>query len=66
MPPGLIDTNVFLHAAAGDRHGQECERFLNDVEQGRTSVVLDVLVVHELSHALPRYRQQMKRVDVAA
>ena len=66
MPVGLIDTNVFLHAQTHDSLSAECLAFLDELEQGRIEAYLDVLVVHELTYALPRYRKQMTRADVAA
>ena len=66
MSAGLIDTNVLVHAQTRDALGAECLAFLNAVEAGEIQVYLDVLVVHELTYVLPRYRQQMGRADVAA
>jgi predicted nucleic acid-binding protein len=62
---GMLDTNVFLHAHATDAHSAECQRLLSAVANGATMTILDPLVVHELSYALPRLRKQMTRVDVA-
>lgn len=65
MPDGLVDTSVFLHAQTHDVHAEECVRFLEAVRQGRVHVRLEPLVLHELSYALPRYRRQMTRAQVA-
>ncbi|MCC7369281.1 MAG: type II toxin-antitoxin system VapC family toxin [Chloroflexi bacterium] len=63
--PGLLDTNIFLHAHTTDAHSQECQRFILALEIGRVRARLEPMVVHELSYALPRYLQQMTRADVA-
>jgi predicted nucleic acid-binding protein len=62
---GLIDTNVFIHAQASDARSEECLRFLEAVERGEIRARLDPLVAHELTYALPHYRQGMTRADVA-
>ncbi len=63
--PGLVDTNVFIHAQSSDALSEECRGFLRAVEAGRLSVRLDPLVVHELTYALPHYRKGMTRAEVA-
>lgn len=65
MTEGLLDTNVFIHAHASDRHTEECRRFLGALEAGRVKARLEPLILHELSYALPHYIKQMKRADVA-
>jgi len=65
-PPGRLDTNVFIHAQTNDRCGEECRRFLRALELGTVQAVLDPIVLHEVSYALPRYLQQLTRPDVAA
>lgn len=65
MPDGYLDTNVFIHAYARDPFTEECRRFLLAVERGRLRAVLDPVVIHELSYALPRYLKQLTREDVA-
>jgi predicted nucleic acid-binding protein len=62
---GILDTNVFLHAHATDNHSAECRRLLTAVANGQTTAIVDPLVAHELSYALPRLRKQMTRADVA-
>jgi predicted nucleic acid-binding protein len=62
---GLLDTNVFLHAQAQDRHSAECRRFLAALEGGRVRARLEPPVLHELSYALPHYIKQLSRQDVA-
>jgi predicted nucleic acid-binding protein len=64
MTPGLLDTNVFIHAHASDRWAAECRAFLTAVESGRVTAVLEPLVLHELSYALPHYVKQMTRDQV--
>lgn len=64
MTPGLLDTNVFIHAHASDRWTAECREFLNAVERGSVSVTIEPLVLHELSYALPHYVKQMTRDQV--
>lgn len=60
-----MDTNVFIHAHASDRHSDECRRFLSAVEEGRVKARVDPLILHELSYALPHYIKRMTRTDVA-
>jgi predicted nucleic acid-binding protein len=64
--PGLLDTNVFVHAYTTDAHSEECLSFLAAVERGEVEARLEPLVVHELSYVLPRYLKQMSRDDLAA
>jgi predicted nucleic acid-binding protein len=64
-PPGLLDTNVFIHAYANDVASEECRQFLTAVESGTRQVQLDPLVLHELSYALPRYVKQLTRSGIA-
>jgi predicted nucleic acid-binding protein len=66
MPDGLLDTNVFVHAHTSDRHSAECRRFLAALELGAVQAVIEPLVLHELSYALPHYLRQMSRQDIAA
>lgn len=65
MADGLLDTNVFIHSHAGDSFTQECRGFLAALEQGSVHAVLEPVVLHELSYALPHYVKQMTREDVA-
>jgi predicted nucleic acid-binding protein len=64
MEDGLLDTNVFIHAYANDRHTAECRRFLLALERGDVKAYMDPLVLHELSYALPRFVKQMTRAQV--
>ncbi len=64
MMPGLIDTNVFIHAQTTDQRSEECRRFLRAVQEGRITVRLEALVLHELTYALPHYRTHMSRADI--
>jgi predicted nucleic acid-binding protein len=64
--PGLLDTNVFVHAHARDSATQECRLFLMGLEAGRVRARIEPIVLHELSYALPHYLKQMERADVAA
>lgn len=63
--PGLLDTNLFVHAHTNDDATEECQAFLAALEQGRVRAHLDPLVLHELSYALPRYVRQLTREGVA-
>ena len=65
MTDGYIDTSVFLHAQAHDQHTEACQALLRAAAEGRVSVSLDPLVVHELTYVLPRYVKGMPRSDVA-
>ena len=56
---------LFIHAYAHDPFTEECRRFLLALEGGRVRAVLDPVVIHELSYALPRYLKQLTREDVA-
>jgi len=64
MTPGMLDTNVFIHAHASDRWTAECRAFLTAVESGSVTAVLEPMVLHELSCALPHYVKQMTRDQV--
>ena len=63
--PGLLDTNIFLHAHASDVHADECRQLLALLEAGRVRARLEPMVLHELSYVLPRYVKQMTKQDVA-
>ena len=65
MVEGLLDTNVFIHAQTTDHLSEECRRFLVAVERGEIRARLEPVVIHELSYALKRYRQQMTRDQIA-
>jgi predicted nucleic acid-binding protein len=65
MNEGVLDTNVLIHSHTGDQHADECRRFLTAVARGEITAVVDPLVAHEITYALPRLRQQMTRADVA-
>jgi predicted nucleic acid-binding protein len=62
---GLIDTSIFIHAQTHDQYSGECRRFLESLERGEIQARLEPIVLHELSYALPHYRKQMTREDVA-
>jgi predicted nucleic acid-binding protein len=63
--PGLLDTNIFVHAHTHDTHAEECRRFLAALETGRVRARLEPTIPHELSYTLPRYLKQMSRADIA-
>jgi predicted nucleic acid-binding protein len=63
--PGVVDTNVFIHAQTHDALADECLDFLEAIEEARLQARLDPMVLHELSYALPHYRRGMSRVEVA-
>jgi predicted nucleic acid-binding protein len=65
MNEALVDTNVFIHAHANDRHTQECRAFLGALQSGRYSAALEVVVVHELSYAWKHYFKEASRRDIA-
>ncbi len=65
MDSGFIDTNVFIHAQTTDDLSEECRRFLFAVERGDILTRLEPVILHELSYALKRYRQQMTRGQIA-
>jgi len=65
LNPGIVDTNVFIHAHTSDRHSAECRRFLAALESGRVRARLEPITLHELSYALPHYIKDMTRRDVA-
>jgi predicted nucleic acid-binding protein len=64
-PPGILDTNVFIHAYANDPLTDECRWFLTALQRGLVEAHLEPLVLHELSYALPHFLKQMTRNDVA-
>jgi predicted nucleic acid-binding protein len=63
--PGLLDTNVFIHAHTADAHAEECQRCLAALEIGKLRARLEPVILHELSYVLPRYLKQMTRQQVA-
>jgi predicted nucleic acid-binding protein len=63
--PGLLDTNLFIHAHTTDPHADECRQFLRRIEAGLIRARIEPSVLHELSYALPRYIKQMTRQQVA-
>lgn len=65
-PPGLLDTNVFVHSYTHDAASEECRHFLAALEQGTVQARLEPLILHELSYILPRYVKEMTRGQVAA
>ena len=65
-PPGLLDTNVVVHAHTYDTHSEECRRFLLALERGEVRARLEPLILHELSYALRNYFKQMGRSEIAA
>ncbi|MBI2964752.1 MAG: PIN domain-containing protein [Chloroflexi bacterium] len=65
MVPGVVDTNVFIHAQTHDALADECLDFLEAIEEARLQARLDPMVLHELSYALPHYRRGMSRDEVA-
>ncbi|NPV09718.1 MAG: type II toxin-antitoxin system VapC family toxin [Anaerolineae bacterium] len=64
-PPGLVDTNVFIHALTRDAHAEECLCFLEAIQRGEVTAQLEPVVVHQLSYALPHYRKGMTRFEIA-
>lgn len=64
-PDGLLDSNVFVHAQTTDALSAECRRFLTALQLGHVRAWLDPMVRHELSYALPFYRKQMDREQIA-
>lgn len=64
-PVGPIDTNVFVHAQTTDSLSEECRQFLTGLERGQLSAYLEPVVLHELSYALRRYREQFTKSQVA-
>jgi len=65
LPRGLLDTNVIIHSLADDPLSVECWNFMQQVRSGQVSVILDPLVIHELTYALPRYAKQWERTEIA-
>lgn len=63
-PDPLIDTNVFIHAVTGDAHAAECSAVLAALTSGALQARLELIVIHELTYALPRFAKQMTRTDV--
>lgn len=64
-PPGLLDTNVVVHAYTTDALSDECRRFLAALETGDLRARLEALVLHELSYALSHYFKQLGRRGLA-
>jgi predicted nucleic acid-binding protein len=65
MNEGLIDTNVFIHAQTRDGLSEECNAFLDLVASGQLTVILEPIVLHELSYAWNRVFRNATRQDVA-
>jgi predicted nucleic acid-binding protein len=64
-PDGLLDTNVFLHSLANDSHTVECRDFLAALERGHSFALLEPMILHELSYALPRLMRHLTPQAVA-
>jgi|SRR4051794_24136385 len=62
----FLDTNVVLHALKPDPFSNECNELLDALGEGSKTARLDILVLHELSYSLNRYRKQLKKSDIAA
>ena len=63
--PGLLDTNVFIHAHTHDNVSKECRDFLAALEVGSVRAVLEPVILNELSYALPHYFKQISREEIA-
>jgi predicted nucleic acid-binding protein len=61
---GLLDTNVVIHSLTRDEHAEECRLFVQRISDGDIAVIVDPLVVHEITYLLPRYVKQMSRREV--
>lgn len=62
--PGLLDTNVLIHALTTDGQGEDCRRFLARVRSGELSVLLTSVVAFEFTYAVGRFAKQMTREDI--
>lgn len=56
MTEGDVDINVFVHAQSNDVHTSVCHALLRAAATGDIALRLVPLVLHELTHVLPRYR----------
>ena len=56
--PGLLDTNLFIHAHAQDSPSEECRQFLRRLEARGIRAQIEPIILHELSYALPHYIKQ--------
>ena len=63
--PGIIDTSVVVHAFGNDPDTAAAQAFLDRVEAGHASIIVDPLVVHELTYAFSRVSRQFPRERVA-
>jgi len=66
VPVGVIDTNVFIHANANDPLTAECLAVLDGLARGTHRARLEPLVLHKLTHTLPRVFKQLARRGITA
>lgn len=62
---GLLDTNVVVHALGKDSKSEECRRFLAAVREGRVKVLIEPLVLHEITYVLTRQGPRFSPLEVA-
>ncbi len=62
---GLLDTNVVVHALGNDSNSEECRRFLAAAREGRVRVLIEPLVLHEITYVLTRRGPRLSAMEVA-
>jgi predicted nucleic acid-binding protein len=62
---GYLDTNVVIHSLTNDTLATECSQFIELLQRGEITAVLDVTVLHELTYTISRYRKEYTRADIA-
>ncbi len=55
-----------MHALSNDSHSAECSALLEALRQNAVTAVFDILVLHELTYAIPRYRKGSTRSGLAS
>ncbi len=64
-PEGILDTSVVIHALGNDANSPSAQAFIARIESGETRVVVDPLVIHELTYAFSRFPREFTRERVA-
>lgn len=61
----ILDSNVVLESVKTGQMSEVCGRLLRSVGDGDLRVVVEPLVVHELTYIIPRYLKQATREKIA-
>lgn len=61
----ILDSNVVLEAVKHGDNAEACEWLLRQVGDGSIRVIVEPIVVHELTYVIPRYLKQATRPQIA-